>query len=259
MLPGLEYDAHLKANLTQPALVVPLLTRVVGTAATNIVTLPSSSVLSNFDTLVMEARLSCEGAFDADCDAWDHVITVAAQCQPATCDPTHHNLCEPDIGPHEMGRWITPYRRRVGHWLTDITPWLAVFQGSARCNISFVATDNGHPWVFDLALRFVASGSQSAALRPVQMIPLFNTTVLQTFDNTYNLRPTLTVQTPTAFSAKGAQLVALVTGHGDMEFEPSRHAFVVNNQQFNLSFMEPLNQWGCSDKVRTEKKVIGKK
>lgn len=264
LLSGLEYDASLKKQLAQPALVIPLLTHVVGTAASGTVQLPSGSLMKDFDTLSLDARLSCEGSFDVDCDAWDHVVTVAATCTqtgrwPATSNPAYTgpmHLSEPDVTPNELGRWITPYRRRVGHWLTQVNPWLAVFAGGETCNITFVATDNGSPWVFDLNLRFTQSATArnvGLAPRPVQLVPLFNSTVVETFDSNYNRRPTLHVTAPTTMNLRAAQLTALITGHGDMEFAPSRHVFVVNGQTFNISFMEPLDQWACTTHVRPVK------
>lgn len=34
----------------------------------------------------------------------------------------------------ELGRWITPFRRRVGRWLTDVTPlWPLLSSRQCRC------------------------------------------------------------------------------------------------------------------------------
>lgn len=201
--------------------------------------MPRGAVLEGFNTLMLDATLSCEGAFDADCDQWDHVISVTANCG---------RVSEPGATPDELGRWITPYQRRVGHWLTEINPWLAVFLPELQCNITYVATDNGHPWVFDLNLRFTQDEGKHTG-RPSSMLPLFNTTVISSFDSNYNNRPILEVVTPPRVC--GAQLTAILTGHGDMEFAVSRHVFVINGQMFNVSFMEPLDQWGCAKKVCT--------
>lgn len=226
----------------------------VGQSAAATVPMPGPAIMAAFDTVHLEARMSCQGSFDSDCDMWDHVHTVAADCWDASGASlglqasAATRVEEQDVAPNEIGRWITPYRRRVGHWLTPVTPWLAVLGSAQACNFTLAASDNGHPWVFDLLLRFTASGASAGAPRPHKLVQLFNTSELSTFDSTYNQRPTLHVQAP-AGGARSARLSAIITGHGTMEFAPSRHVFVVNGQEYNVTYLEPLNQWGCSDKV----------
>ncbi len=55
----------------------------------------------------------------------------------------------------ELGRWITPFRRGVGHWLTDVTPLLPLLS-SQQCNFSanIVSWLNTPSWVISLNLRF---------------------------------------------------------------------------------------------------------
>lgn len=55
----------------------------------------------------------------------------------------------------EIGRWITPFRRGVGHWLTDITP-IAPLLTSQKCNFSanIVSWLNTPSWVISMNLRF---------------------------------------------------------------------------------------------------------
>lgn len=45
-------------------------------------------------------------------------------------------------------------------------------------------------------------------------------------------------------------LEAIITGHGGMEFWPSHHIFTVNNDRYNVSFMAPLDSYGCARNVR---------
>lgn len=84
----------------------------------------------------------------------------------------------------QIGRWITPYRRRVGHWLTPASHWLPVFLKAETCNFTLKATDNGHPWVFDVSLRFSGDKAKYSSY----LIELFNSTIISTFDSTYNTR-----------------------------------------------------------------------
>lgn len=39
-----------------------------------------------------------------------------------------------------------------------------------------------------------------------------------------------------------------------MEFAPSRHSFIVNGRAYNVTYLDPLNQWACSDNVSRERK-----
>ena len=105
--------------------------------------------------------------------------------------------------------------------------------------------DNGSPWVFELNLRFEESG----AGLPFSRIVAFNATHHGAFDQAYNNRSALIFS-----AAKGAKRVhyeVLLSGHGDMEFVPSKHVFTVNGKaNYTLAFMEPLDEYGCAKKVR---------
>eukprot|EP00045_Choanoeca_perplexa_P017779 m.266606 g.266606 ORF g.266606 m.266606 type:complete len:696 (-) comp17630_c0_seq13:3-2090(-) len=250
----LEYLQRLDYNLSQPALTVPVFHPAIGEQASVVVNMPDTR---GFNDLEMESRLSCEGAFDLDCDMWDHVHTVSVTCIDDHGELTVDNellgaLGEQDVQPSELGRWITPYRRRVGHWVTPSKQYLAQFSNAKSCNFTLAASDNGHPWVFELTLRFLQD-NQSAPLvqgQPTHLFRLFNTSSQSTFDKTYNDRPTLSVPAPTT-SGLHCYISAIITGHGSMEFLPSRHTFEVNGKlNVSVAYMEPLDQLGCAKKVR---------
>eukprot|EP00730_Choanoeca_flexa_P007639 TRINITY_DN12364_c1_g5_i1.p2 TRINITY_DN12364_c1_g5~~TRINITY_DN12364_c1_g5_i1.p2 ORF type:complete len:682 (+),score=123.78 TRINITY_DN12364_c1_g5_i1:2723-4768(+) len=251
----LIYLQKLDTALAQPALVVPVFDPAIGEQASVSIAMPD---VSSYADLELESRLSCEGSFDLDCDKWDHVHTVSVTCVDATSASTITNewssslpLGEQDVQPSELGRWITPYRRRVGHWLTPAKQWLGQMTGAERCNFTLAASDNGHPWVFTLKLRFLSQASDSNVVQghPFEMIRLFNTSVRSTFDQTYNLRPTLSVSAPNVQGLK-AYISAIITGHGSMEFTPSEHIFEVNGKlNVSVSFMAPLDQDGCAKKI----------
>ena len=52
---------------------------------------------------------------------------------------------------------------------------------------------------------------------------------------------------------------AYVAGHGTMEFAPSRHSFIVNGKPYNVTFLEPLDQWGCSKHVSVGEPFVGRR
>jgi hypothetical protein len=61
----------------------------------------------------------------------------------------------PECG-RELGRWITPFRRRVGRWITDLTPLWPLLAGQ---HCTFRAQDPPwvEPWLPSLNLRFLKS------------------------------------------------------------------------------------------------------
>lgn len=58
----------------------------------------------------------------------------------------------PICGP-ELGRWITPFRRRIGRWLTDVSP-LRPLLTSRRCSFTMQAAPWAGDWKPSLNLRF---------------------------------------------------------------------------------------------------------
>jgi hypothetical protein len=58
----------------------------------------------------------------------------------------------------ELGRWATPFRRRGGEWVTDITPLRGLLV-SDTCRFTLQAPPWAGTWVPSLSLRFVSKGS----------------------------------------------------------------------------------------------------
>lgn len=111
------------------------------------------------------------GVLDTDCDLWDHVISLtvadaAASSKPGRAAPANISsarpsqlagftgagvgvslqrstdgspslLGEPGGSITEMARFVTPYRRRVGHWLTDVTSLAPLLNGMDACTPPF--------------------------------------------------------------------------------------------------------------------------
>ena len=288
----LEYQANLHLNLSRPAYVIPLLDTSVGTWAQANVTAPAASFLSQFSDASLDATLSCTGMSDLDCDMWDHIVTITLHCLGAGKDSPvaselvwqddhagasqgrgrgaprvgtpephstqarsrrHGTLRENAGDPNEIGRWVTPYRRRYGRWLTSATLVLAIMaQGGPQCAVAMGSADNGSPWVFTLRLRLSgdSASTREAAAAPVPFarLPAFNTTLISTFDSGYNTRAVLGFTVPA--QTRRALFTAFITGHGAMEFQASRHSFLVNGVAFNVSFMEPLDQRACAEQTR---------
>ncbi|KXZ53253.1 hypothetical protein GPECTOR_7g1147 [Gonium pectorale] len=141
-----------------------------------------------YNRLLLDFALGCEGAFDASCPAWDHMVQLFACCDPRPdrCAPCPTTLWRPRSGAGgaggaggaaglqaggqegrqegdgageqrcglELGRWATPFRRRVGRWLTDVTPLLAALGDGGRCafTVQTAPWADGN-WTATLSLR----------------------------------------------------------------------------------------------------------
>ena len=168
-----QFRAELATNLTKPALVVPVFDKVVGAPHTVSVVMPSAATLAPFGALELDAALSCTGGMDGQCDHWDHIITLDVTCTPPHDHPIVNDgggggLGEDGGARNELGRWVTPYRRRIGRWLTPITQFAPMLPAGSNCTFtldmpSWIAV----PWVSSISLRFVrgATGAAGAAER----------------------------------------------------------------------------------------------
>ncbi|KAK9816886.1 hypothetical protein WJX72_006713 [[Myrmecia] bisecta] len=288
----LEYEAELSANLTRPALVVPVFEEAImqgdrGVAAD--ITLPAKTILKQYDTLELDLKLSCPGSFDADCPIWDHVVQLFVCCEDPTgvappCDKCSatpwmamqhegepeaeawkaSNLVQDalpgDACGRELGRWMTPFRRRIGRWLTDVTPLMPLLS-SRQCRFRLQTAPWALPWQPSLRLRFSqtltppASGSGSAAgplaPRPTATLPLFSG---GTFDAGYNQRQA-PIRFKTPWGLKRAVLSAVITGHGSdenqcAEFCSTSHHFIINGVEHFVNYTEAGTLLGCTEKVR---------
>ena len=212
--------------------------------------------LSNYDQIYLDAALSCTSDRDEGCPPWDHVPQLFMCCDGAS-------LCNVEIG-----RWITAFRRGIGHWLTDISPLLPLFMPShsiSKC--TFLMKSDAwwaQPWVATLQLRFQkssfsqlpsASDSFSPPLlvssTPLQVLPLFQGGV---FNQTYNSK-----YYPISFEipayTTSVSVFAVITGHGSDnngcgEFCVTSHHFVVNGKHQHVkTFSNAATPLGCADRV----------
>lgn len=212
--------------------------------------------LSNYEKVYIDAALSCTSDNDEGCPPWDHVPQLFLCCEGAS-------LC--DI---EIGRWITAFRRGIGHWLTDISPLLPLFspsQSTSKCSF-LMKTDAwwAQPWVATVILRFQKPKSERLIkfestnevtsinnLRPLTVIPLFEG---GTFDKSYNTKYIPLQFKPTS-NVKSVKIYAVITGHGSDnygcgEFCVTSHTFVVNGRYKHVkTFSNAGTPLGCAERV----------
>ncbi|XP_072109517.1 uncharacterized protein [Mobula birostris] len=239
-----SYMKNLETKLQRPAFVINIFNDTLmqgDKGAVAIIDLPKD--LSSFNRLELDVSLSCPGTTDGTCAIWDHRIELQVCCKE------NSSYCD-----LELGRWITPFRRRIGHWLTDVSPLLPLFNG-AKCTFTMKTVPWAMPWKPSLNLRFgkenQVSTGYSSALHPFQLLRLFNG---GTFNINYN-RKYKPIKFTVPPSTRKVELYAVITGHGSDEngcgeFCVTSHHFVIN-AVFNNSrtFDNAGTSLGCADKV----------
>ncbi|XP_008297579.1 uncharacterized protein LOC103370331 [Stegastes partitus] len=247
-----DFSADLQAKLQSPAKVVPVFDKVQmqgekGAVAT--VNLPLDSL--DFDTLELDASLSCPGRRDSSCAQWDHTVQLFVCCDALSpyCDV-------------ELGRWITAFRRGIGRWLTDVSPLIPLLDRN-KCTFTMKTVPWAMPWVVSLNLRFSVSnqtgtngdntnGNSMEKLRPFRVVPLYSG---GTFDKDYNKRyQPIKFSVPT--STKKVELFAVITGHGSDEngcgeFCVTSHHFLINAVYNNSRIFDSAGTaLGCAMRVK---------
>ncbi|TKS82579.1 hypothetical protein D9C73_016688 [Collichthys lucidus] len=249
-----DFNADLLTKLQSSAKVVPVFDKVQmqgekGAVAT--VDMPSG--LSDFNVLELDASLSCPEKRDLSCAHWDHTVQLF--------------ICCDHLGPYcnmELGRWITAFRRGIGHWLTDVSPLLPLLDGN-RCTLTMKTVPWAMPWIVSLNLRFSVSnqtGDDEEELHPFRVMPLYSG---GTFDKNYNKK-----YQPIKFSVPASarkvtdmtvdtdhvELYAVITGHGSDdnncgEFCVTSHHFLLNGVFNNtLRFDMAGSALGCTTRVK---------
>ncbi|XP_049585613.1 uncharacterized protein si:dkey-256h2.1 [Syngnathus scovelli] len=236
-----DFSTALQLKLKSPATVVTVFDKVQmqgDKGAVADIKMPPD--LSTFDTLMLDASLSCPGSRDASCPKWDHTVQLFVCCD--------------HLGPccHvELGRWITAFRRRIGRWQTDVSPLLPVLDAGV-CRFTMKTAPWAMPWMVSLNLRFSVANLTGEKLRPFRVMSLYDG---GTFDKTYNLRYP-PIKFPVPASAKKVELYAVITGHGSDdngcgEFCVTSHHFLVNGVYNNTrSFDSAGSALGCTEHVK---------
>ncbi|KAK9835916.1 hypothetical protein WJX74_010910 [Apatococcus lobatus] len=155
----------------------------------------------------------------------------------------------------ELGRWITPFRRRIGRWLTDVTPLLGLLS-SSRCHFHIQTAPWALPWKPSLNLRFSHASLDYQSSVKAQGRPRTRTIKLfegGTFVADYNSRRS-PVEVTTPAGLVKAVIAAVITGHGSdenncAEFCPTSHHFSVNGHEHLVNFTNAGTTWGCADQV----------
>ena len=104
---------------------------------------------------LLDFTLQCPGEGDDSCQVWDRIIFGSAQCWSAAGQPP-----SPLPAPIEFARWITPFRRSTGRWLTPADVLLGLVGNATAvsttgddawtCLIS--VGSEGEPWLGGLSL-----------------------------------------------------------------------------------------------------------
>eukprot|EP01052_Picozoa_sp_SAG31_P036819 SAG31_NODE_4650_length_3068_cov_2.827888_2_plen_488_part_00 len=259
-----DYLAALEKNLTKPHFRVPVFDQAFG--GTAVVNMPPASVLRGFSRMEVEHRLSCADGprMDEVCPAWDHNIALGVVCAPtaeqalalgadATAKRVGNNIAQPQLSEPggfsgELARYITPFRRRIGHFLTPATTLMPYFLDESTRSCAFRLSGPGG-WASTISLRF--SGNEIADGAP----PTITTELFQGggFGSDYNDNRTMLVAKPA--HGRGAvtkvELSFILSGHGECEFMPTTHVFFVNGDEFRWSSEGVAGTgMGCTRHVR---------
>ena len=248
----LQYMTTVYERESKAGYVIPLFSDTIldPESVATIDSMPSETLMRSFETMELDMQLTCDGDLDQDCSKWDHVITLDVSCWSSVDSVRHRRLHEVGGDYNEMGRWITPFRRQVGHWLTDITPLMPMLFEDT-CNFTLEITES--KWVASLSLRFTDTIDASTTATPSVVMPVSYPNTNTDFDSvsSYNANRTVEITTPSETGTiEKVILEAIISGHGDCEFEPTAHFWSMNGVTVaNVSFFGAGSAYGCSDQV----------
>ena len=155
-----------------------------------LVTLPDAATLGGrvaaaagaaFTTLEVELSFGCPTPWEVSCAIWDRQAQVLASCSAAGC-----NVSDPTCGGvnTELARFITPFRRGLGHWVTDVTPLLPLLFGdqqqqqqqapALQCLFTAATDSWALPWTVSMKLHLSSTAAADAPTARA-LVPLWNT------------------------------------------------------------------------------------
>ncbi|XP_014788143.1 uncharacterized protein LOC106882100 [Octopus bimaculoides] len=240
----MKFQNKLERRLWNKDLLVPLFENATMQGKSGIianVTLPPLEKLRTYSTFELQVNLSCPGTRDEDCPAWDRTVGLHVCCNQSS------PLCN-----MELGRWITPFRRRIGIWVTDVSPLLPLLT-SRQCTFRMFTDPWASPWKPSVSLRFsnphMKNSSNSSY--PVEAMPLFQPGAV--FDHNYNnhFKPYY-FEVDKKYSK--VMIYAVITGHGSDEngcgeFCVTSHHFNINGKVYNITFDNAGTPLGCANKA----------
>ncbi|GAU88643.1 hypothetical protein RvY_01302-2 [Ramazzottius varieornatus] len=248
---GMDFISDLQDQVaTQADLVINVFNRTkmqgdAGAVASNI-KIPWDGNRMSFAKMTLDLQLQCPGATDRTCAEWDHTVHLFVCCDDS-----------PMCG-MELGRWISPYRRHVGRWLTDASHLIPLLSHK-RCNFTMKHPPWTDPWYPILNLRFaepldwLKAQRGDGGLYPDHIEPIFIGS--ETFDISYNTKwPPYHFHVPT--DVRRVTTYALITGHGSdnnncAEFCVTSHNFLLNEANLNSRiFTNAGTPQGCAHRVK---------
>eukprot|EP00795_Rhopilema_esculentum_P014430 gene14430-5486_t len=203
--------------------------------------MPSLKEMQWHSQVYLDMSLSCPGNTDYSCPHWDHTVQLFLDCGGG------------QFAGEELGRWITPFRRRIGRWLTPIKPLIPMFT-SENCTFTMKTVPWAMPWKPALRIQLspkIPKSEASDTLVPYKIKKLFNG---GTFDKGYN-KKYKPVEFIVPANAKKVKIYAVITGHGSdenncAEFCVTSHNFIVNKKYTNTRvFSNAGTPTGCADRV----------
>ena len=227
----------------------------------------SPHLVRNYTSALFDFRLTCPSLDEADCGPWDRIVSATASCRPKTSSTLSHDVSpfsSPNPSPAialvggtmeiEVARWITPFRRGTGRWLTsasvfvgllgngtlvqdqreDETPWECVISVDVCCEhwtVSLTLLLFNDTSSLDPAL---PSSSSSPSVLPSPFSPKYSpyplSSAISSRPQPFQVTPIIYSNTGTTFDkhynenrtvkirtpahAVRAQLFALISGHG---------------------------------------------
>jgi len=202
--------------------------------------MPKMEELQRYKHVYLDMALGCPGTSDYTCPHWDHTVQLYVCCNKTS------SLCG-----KEIGRWITPFRRRIGRWLTNIRPLVPMLESSDHCTFTMKTVPWAMAWKPSLKLR-LADPEKGSAVVPVKVIALFRG---GKFDQTYNTKCTRDLNVTIPMSTVQVKFFATITGHGSdnnncAEFCVTSHHFIINEKHKNTRIFDTAGTaTGCADKV----------
>ena len=263
----LDFERRTQANVTAAAAATTVVS-VMSYApmqgypgAQSVVTIPAAPDGSAWTSLKVELALGCPTPWETSCAIWDRqqqLLVCCSNTTDSTCGGA--NL--------ELLRGITPFRRGLGRWVTDVSPLLPLLvgdqtaapSGATKCLFTAATDAWAMPWTVTVNLHLGTAPPAPPALRPRLVSPLWSTGAGGngglnwgvSFDQKYNDGvnfPPRSVSIPSW--ATRATLHSVITGHGSdnnncAEFCVTEHEIAVAGAVHRVEYDNAGTDEGCA-------------